>query len=283
MRIRRLGLTAVALGLAVAMTTGGPASASGTYSFAGTADWDNDGNADLIARDANGDLWLFPGESARGVSSVDPVQIGTGWNGYTFAGLTDWDKDGHTDLLARNLAGDLQLFPGQSARGVSGERPVTIGTGWNGYTFAGAGDWDKDGHADLVARALDGTLWLFPGQSRRGLSSEPPAQIGTGWNGYDFAGIADWDDDGNLDIVGRGATGDLSVFPGQSTRGVSGEPPVLIGSGWNGYDFAGLADWDNDGHTDLIARKTSNDLWLFPGESSRGVSGQDPVQIGTGW
>ncbi|WP_426504068.1 hypothetical protein ACPPVO_41535 [Dactylosporangium sp. McL0621] len=79
MRIRRLGLTAVALGLAVAMSTGGPASASGTYSFAGAADWDNDGHTDLIARKTNNDLWVFPGESSRGVSGQEPVQIGTGW------------------------------------------------------------------------------------------------------------------------------------------------------------------------------------------------------------
>ncbi|WP_433044990.1 FG-GAP repeat domain-containing protein [Dactylosporangium sp. CS-033363] len=283
MRISRLGLAAVALGLAAATAGGAPASASGTYSFAGAADWDNDGNQDIVARDPSGDLWLFPGQSVRAVADVAPVQIGSGWNGYTFTGIADWDKDGNQDLIARNVAGDLLLFPGEAKRGVSTQAPAQIGLGWNGYTFAGIADWDKDGNADILARALNGDMWLFPGESKRTYSTATPVKIGTGWFGYDFAGIADWDNDGNQDIIVRGTTGDLSLFPGQSTRGVSTETPALIGTGWNGYDFAGATDWDKDGNADLVARKTNNDLWVFPGDATRGVSGQDPVQIGSGW
>ncbi|MFI5910440.1 FG-GAP repeat domain-containing protein [Dactylosporangium sp. NPDC051541] len=283
MRIRRLGLAAVALGLAAAMATGGPASASGAYSFAGVTDWDKDGNQDIIARDPGGDLWLFPGEGTRAVAGTQPVQIGLGWNGYTFTGLADWDNDGNQDIIARNVAGDLLMFPGDSARATPSAAPVQIGLGWNGYAFAGIADWDKDGNQDIVARSLNGDLWLFPGQAVRGYSTAAPVQIGTGWNGYDFAGITDWDKDGNQDIIVRGTTGDLSLFPGESVRGYSSQPPVLIGTGWNGYDFAGAADWDNDGNADVIARKVNNDLWLFPGDSTRGVSGQTPVEIGSGW
>src|SRR4051812_34204882 len=203
MRIRRLGLTAVVLGLAMAMATGGPASASGAYSFAGTTDWDNDGNQDIVARDPNGDLWLFPGESSRAVPSAVPVQIGSGWNGYSFTGLADWDNDGNQDLIARNLGGDLLLFPGTATRGVSTAAPVQIGLGWNGYTFAGIADWDNDGSQDIIARSLGGDLWMFPGQAVRGYSTAAPVQIGVGWNGYDFAGITDWDKDGHQDIIVR--------------------------------------------------------------------------------
>ncbi|WP_432825237.1 FG-GAP repeat domain-containing protein [Dactylosporangium sp. CA-092794] len=285
MQISRLGHTAVALGLGLAMavTTGAPASASGTYSFAGVTDWDNDGNTDIVARDPNGDLWLFPGESTRAPSSAKPAQIGSGWNGYTFTGLADWDNDGNQDIIARTVSGDLLLFPGASLRGVATTPPVQIGLGWNGYTFVGLADWDKDGNTDIVARDLSGELWLFPGQSIRGYSTAAPVRLGSGWNGLDFAGIADWDKDGNTDIIARGTLGELFLFPGESTRAPSTQPQVQIGTGWNGYDFAGVTDWDNDGNQDILARMTNNDLWLYPGESTRALSGQPPVQIGTGW
>ncbi|MFF0312947.1 trypsin-like serine protease, partial [Streptosporangium sp. NPDC004379] len=89
---------------------------------------------------------------------------------YGFFGATDWDRDGHQDLIARqDTTGDLLLYPGQSTRGYSTTQPVRIGNGWNGYSFFGATDWDRDGHQDLIARQdTTGDLLLYPGQSTRG-------------------------------------------------------------------------------------------------------------------
>ncbi|NBE99296.1 VCBS repeat-containing protein [Nonomuraea sp. KC401] len=49
----------------------------------------------------------------------------------------------------------------------------------------GAADWDGDGHQDIVAYAANtGLLWLYPGESKRGYSSQQRVQIGHGWCGY---------------------------------------------------------------------------------------------------
>ena len=56
-----------------------PAQAAG-FTFAGIADWDGDGNQDIVARDnRDGLLWLYPGQSKRGYSQQSRVQIGNGW------------------------------------------------------------------------------------------------------------------------------------------------------------------------------------------------------------
>jgi hypothetical protein len=39
---------------------------------------------DLLARDADGTLWLYPGDSAGGFSARRSV--GSGWNGMTYVG-----------------------------------------------------------------------------------------------------------------------------------------------------------------------------------------------------
>jgi hypothetical protein len=43
----------------------------------------------------------------------------------------DWDRAGGNDLLARDAAGHLLLFPGDNAGGFG--EPCQIGSGWNGY------------------------------------------------------------------------------------------------------------------------------------------------------
>jgi Trypsin/FG-GAP-like repeat len=208
------------------------------YTSFGVADWDRDGHRDLIAReDATGDLWLYPGQSVRGYSSVQRVKIGNGWNGYMFFGVADWDRDGHQDILTRNdVSGDLWLYPGQSVRGYSSASPVRLGWGpsWSAYSSFGVTDYDRDGHQDLIARDNDsGYLWLYPGDSRRAALSTPRVLYGVGWSGHTSFGAVDWERDGHKDIIVRhDATGDLWLYPGQSTRGPSSTPPVKIGAGW---------------------------------------------------
>ncbi len=206
---------------------------------------------------------------------------------YTTFGTKDWDRDGHQDLITRQEAtGDLWLYPGESRRGYSTTQRVKIGNGWKGYSSFGVADWDRDGHQDLIARQdATGDLWLYPGESRRGYTSTPRVKIGNGWSGYGFYGVADWDRDGHQDLIARqDGTGNLMLFPGESRRAYSSAQPVRIGNGWNRYTFFGVADWERDGHQDLIARNNdSGDLMLFPGESRRGYSYAQPVRIGNGW
>ena len=45
----------------------------------------------------------------------------------------NWDRAAGNDLLARDAAGHLLLFPGDNAGGFG--KPRQIGWGWNGYTI----------------------------------------------------------------------------------------------------------------------------------------------------
>ncbi|MEU4097220.1 VCBS repeat-containing protein [Streptomyces sp. NPDC026673] len=253
----------------------------------GAADWDGDGHQDIIARSNNtGDLWLYPGESRRGPSTQAPVKIGNGWKGFSPFGVADWDGDGHQDILTRNDAtGDLWLYPGDSRRGYPNQAPVKISYAWGFFSAFGVADWDGDGHQDILFRNdATGDLWLYPGESKRGPSTQAVAKIGNGWNGYSSFGVADWDGDGHQDIVAEDTAGDVWLYPGDSRRGYSGQGRVRIGNGWAWYIAFGVTDWDSDGHQDIIAQYYwTDDLWLYPGDSRRGYSSQAPVILGTRW
>jgi hypothetical protein len=89
---RRLGAVGAALALAAGLTVAGGAPAAAytpAVTIAGVADYDRDGSRDIVARDKAGLLWLYPGQSTRGYSSLGRFQIGNGWQGMTFAGIAD--------------------------------------------------------------------------------------------------------------------------------------------------------------------------------------------------
>ncbi|GAA2593820.1 hypothetical protein GCM10010399_25510 [Dactylosporangium fulvum] len=154
------------------------------------------------------------------------------------------------------------------------------------YTWFGTADWDHDGHQDIITRRdSTGEVWLYPGESRRGYGSTPPVRLSGGWSRYTPFGVADWDRDGHQDILARhDPTGELWLQPGESRRGPGSALPVRLGGGWSGYTPFGVADWDRDGHQDLIARQDSTgELWLWAGASQRGEMVLPWVKISDTW
>jgi hypothetical protein len=242
---------------------------------------------------------IEPGEEAPGEAALaaaeaapdeaaEPVTATIAAGGpHTPIGVADWDGDGHQDILAReDASSEVLVFPGQGGRAplqVAGSR---VGFTLQNFTAFGAVDWDRDGHADIIARD-DGSaaLQLYPGRGERGAKNIYPKTIGIGWAGYTSFGAGRWDDDGDQDIVTRhDESGDLFVYPGESKREMSNIDRAQIGNGWQGHTSFGIADWDGDGHRDIITRNdASGELYLYPGESKREMSTTDRVKIGDGW
>ncbi|WP_329296011.1 FG-GAP-like repeat-containing protein [Streptomyces sp. NBC_01455] len=199
---------------------------------------------------------------------------------YTFTDVADYNGDSNPDVIARDDAtGSLWLYPGNGSGGWS-TSAVYIGSGLSGYTFAGVGDFNADGYADIVAMAPSGTLRLFPGDAGHDLLT-PVTNFAASWNGYAFAGIADFNRDGKPDLIGRHPDGTLRLFPGTGT-GASLGTSVQIGTGWTSFTFAGVADLNGDSNPDVIARDdATGSLWLYPGNGSNGFGARS--QIGSGW
>ena len=189
------------------------------YTIAGIADWDRDGKQDIITREnANGNLWFYPGTGNRtGPGGDSRTLIGWGWNEYVFAGIADWDRDGHQDIITQDPAGDLWLYPGESSRTTSTQARVHIGMGWAGYTFFGTKDWNRDGAPDLVVYDTGGQLWGYPGSGARSFYGGVPYrfQIGAGWSGYQGKLINDVNGDSKVDILAKQpGVSDWFVYPG---------------------------------------------------------------------
>jgi hypothetical protein len=194
-------------------------------------DLNRDGREDLVARQAsNGDLWFYPG---AGTGFGARKKIGVGWNSVReITGIGDVNRDGYPDVLANRTADQrLYLYPGKAGAAL-GTRVAVTGTGWNGMSeLTGVGDFDANGHPDLVARSTStGTLYLYPGL---GTGFAARKQIGTGWGGFrDLVGVGDFDRDGRTDLVAvQKSTGNLFLYRG---TGTGLRPRLQLATGYGG-------------------------------------------------
>ena len=177
-------------------------------------DLDADGHTDVLARRGSDGALLLHRGTGRGGFGAGRV-IGTGWAGLTaVVAPGDVSGDGRPDLLARDAAGSLRLYRfGSGATFLPGS--TVVGTGWNGLDrILAVGDFDRDGHADLLGRrAVGGALLLYRGTGTGGVRSS--VQIGSGWSGFDtILGPGDLDGDGLADVLARQPSGALHLYRG---------------------------------------------------------------------
>ncbi|MFE5593341.1 FG-GAP repeat domain-containing protein [Streptomyces sp. NPDC056549] len=162
--------------------------------------------------------------------------LGGGWQIYNLlVGPGDLSGDGKSDLLARDTAGVLWLYPGNGA-GTGVASRIRIGAGWGGFNrILGAGDFSGDGRADVVVRDGSGNLYLYKGTGSATSPFAGRVRIGTGWGTYTMlAAPGDLSGDGKADLLGVNAAGDLYRYLGTGTDAAI-SPRVKIGHGFQTY------------------------------------------------
>lgn len=192
----------------------------------------------------------------------------------------DLDGDGHKDIISGGYPGELYLFRGngdgtfRSREELINRYSETINVGKSSVPFAC--DWDLDGDLDLLVGTIEGHVYLIPnasddvyikyGNAERLTVNGEPIEAGT-----EDAGpcVADWDGDGNHDLLLGGEDGRVLLFRNRSSDGMpeleapiflipAGDMLIETGDEGSGSNIGGrtklcVADWNGDGRDDLMA------------------------------
>jgi hypothetical protein len=226
------------------------------------------GNAalDVVARDRAGRLAVT---AVNGRRNIGPAKV----TNLTVPGATqvldvgDWDRNGTSDLITRESAGDLLVLRPGLGNGSFGQGR-SLGTGWTKVRqLAAVGDVTGDGYPDLLGRISSTSPWtIFPGAGNNGFKA--PVLAPSSLRTYNLIGGGSWPLTGW--VFG---SADKSFVPiaGQSV------PTALRtanGTSSTAYDFyVGVGDVNGDQVADLLAReKGTGVLWLLPGKTSGGFA-----------
>lgn len=240
------------------------------YSQTSAADFNGDGQADIIASDHSADLNMWTHNSGGYFTS--PVAVTGGWD-FTQTVSADFTGDGKADIVARDGSGNLKLWPGRGDGTFAAPQLVT--SGWD-FTQTAAADFDGNGTADLIARDSSGNLKIWSGRGDGTFVAS--SQLTTGWNFTQTVG-GDFNGDGQADIMAADSSGNLQFW----THNADGHfnAPVNVTAGWD-FSQTTAADFDGNGTTDLIARDDSTgDLYLWSGRGDGTFV--SPVKLTSGW
>ncbi|HZR40064.1 MAG TPA: phosphatidylinositol-specific phospholipase C domain-containing protein, partial [Ktedonobacteraceae bacterium] len=229
------------------------------YSTIQSADIDGDGQVELLARGASGiRVWKCDGTTHQWaeLATGPALSDASGWNQqqyYSTIQTADIDADGHAELLARG-AGGMRVWKCDETTYQWTELPagpaLSDANNWNQpqyYSAIQTADVDGDGQAELFARASGGiNVWKCDPTSYQWteLPAGPTISDADGWNQpqyYSTIQSADFDGDGQAEMLARGASG-ISVWQCDQNTAWIGERVTGV-STLNMQQYLGVGDY----------------------------------------
>jgi hypothetical protein len=205
----------------------------------GTGDFNGDGLTDVLWRNEGGMVreWLGQSNGAfTGNVANFSVTVPTDWK---IVGTGDFNGDGYSDILWRGSDGTVRDWLGTANGSFTGNTANLNTLVSNDWHVVGTGDFNGDGHDDILWRASDGTVREWLGQDNGAFAGNVAnlnTTVPTDWH---VVSIADFNGDGIDDLLWESTGGSVREWLGQSNGSFVGNTAnvnVTVPTDWHVQD-----------------------------------------------
>ena len=239
------------------------------FEVVSTADFNRDGNADVLLRNPVDDSWLLYRLAGQTVISELRLTLGTRPTD-RLVSTADFNADGRADFLLQRADGTWLLNASASTGGYQAAEPE-IDTN-SKYTVQAVADFDGDDFTDVLMRDDRGgwSMYLLDGAGVR-KKAAPRMSKDTD---YRLESHADFNGDGNADVLLRNADGSWYVYSLDGHKILS--EGSLEMSADPGFEVASITDFNGDRKADVLVRYADGDWMLYI------LDGDEPAVLASG-
>ena len=223
-------------------------------------DLDNDGNLDIVTGDNSNDVIAWKSDGTAFPITWTRQDIGTDARTIRAVAIGDLDNDGNPDVVSGQTSGTGEEITAWQNDGTpfSATWPITqsVGNGAGSINSLALGDLDHDGALDVVSGDVGNAVRTFQNDGSPFNDVWSLTAVGTSGDDVNAVGLADLDNDGDLDIAsGSGGLAEVneviawqndgSPFSGSWARKKD------VGASDDEVNALAVGDLDNDGDLDV--------------------------------
>jgi hypothetical protein len=187
----------------------------------------------------------------------------------------DFNGDGRSDILWRQLGGALTNWLGQANGGfvindANAYQPVP--TNW---AVAATGDFNGDGRDDVLWRRDSGSITDWLGQANGGFVINDANALQWVPSDWQIAGSGDFNGDGRDDVLWRRDDGSITDWLGKANGGFTINDSQALQWVPRDWQIAGTGDFNGDGRDDILWRRDDGSVTDWLGQADGGFAIND--------